>query len=198
MLFVSMWVSVCAVFYFKTHLGVWKDPTCECVQKAPFGMNYLEESLFYLSTVDWPQARTVLLPTSQETTLIHHPPFCSMPPSHPQIPLISQHALVVHCRCPLTVAMLLDRVSPQTTVERLRGKDRKRQWKRKDEYEERGKNELFYFIHNVFLKLQKKTKHGTEFFFKIFDHKNQPQSLKWDSADTHAIILDSCYPGAGY
>lgn len=59
---------------------------CVCVQKAPIGMNYLEKNLLYLSTVDWPQARTVLLMTTQETTLIHQPPFCSMPSSHPPTP----------------------------------------------------------------------------------------------------------------
>lgn len=59
---------------------------CVSVQKAPIGMNYLEESLLCLSTVDWLQARTVLLPTTQEATLIHHPPFCSMPQSHPTTP----------------------------------------------------------------------------------------------------------------
>lgn len=41
---------------------------CVSVQKAPVGMNYLEESLLRLSTVDWPQARTVLLLTTQEAT----------------------------------------------------------------------------------------------------------------------------------
>lgn len=90
----SMWacVSVCLVCADSTsrsnHLCVWEYPACvcACIQKAPFGMNYLEESLFYLCTVHWPRVRKVLLPTSQETTLIHHPPFCSMPPSHPPNP----------------------------------------------------------------------------------------------------------------
>lgn len=54
---------------------------CACVQKAPIGMNYLEESLFYLSTLERPQAHKVLLPTTQETTLIHQSPLYSVPPS---------------------------------------------------------------------------------------------------------------------
>lgn len=82
----TMWtrVSVCS-HYTSGGIYVCEHPACvrACIQRAPIGMNYLEESLFCLCTVHRPQARKVLLPTSQETTLIHHPPFCSMPPSRP-------------------------------------------------------------------------------------------------------------------
>lgn len=45
---------------------------CVCMQKAPFGMNYLGVSLFCLSMVDWPLAHKVLLLTAQGTIPIQH------------------------------------------------------------------------------------------------------------------------------
>lgn len=87
-----VWCKGVAAFYFKKPPFVCaREPcmhvcVCAWVQKAPIGMNYLAESLLYLSMVDWPRACTVLLPTTQETTLIHHPAFCSMPLSHPTTP----------------------------------------------------------------------------------------------------------------
>lgn len=72
----------------SNHLCGWEHPArvCARIQTAPIGMNYLGKSLFYLCTVRWPRAHKVLLPVSQETTLIHHPPQRRMPPSHPQTP----------------------------------------------------------------------------------------------------------------
>ena len=90
--YVCSCVCVCSVFYFKkqSFMSTSRLRMCvrvrACARNAPTGMNYLEKSLLYLSTVDWPQAHTVLLPTTQETTLIHHSSSCSMPPSHPTTP----------------------------------------------------------------------------------------------------------------
>lgn len=83
------------------------------VQKAQIGMNYLEESLFYLSTVDWPPARSVPLLTTQETTLIHQPPCCSLPPCQAQTtPKMSQRAAAVHSESPnFRLASFLEKVN---------------------------------------------------------------------------------------
>lgn len=150
----SLWACVsvclvCVVFYFKKQpfLCTRGPFMCVCVQKAPVGMNYLEESLFYLSTVDWPQARTVLLPDdtrdypNSPSTLLRYDPIS---PSNPT-PNFSQHALMVYCRCPLITAVLLGRWGPQNLV-----------WEGKTERDTRGKNKGFYFIHEVFQKLRKK------------------------------------------
>lgn len=107
--FVSVCVCVCVQMLLRegSHLCVREDPACvcACVQQAPIGMNYLEESLFYLSTVGWPWARKVLLPTTQETTLIHHRPFCSMPPSHPPTQVLPACSGVPQQMSPLIVAL---------------------------------------------------------------------------------------------
>lgn len=54
--------------------------TSACVQKVPVGMNYLAVSLLCLSTLDWLQACSVLLPVTGESRLIRHPPLCSATP----------------------------------------------------------------------------------------------------------------------
>ena len=104
-----MCVCVCVQILLResSHLCVREDPACvcACVQQAPIGMNYLEESLFYLSTVGWPRARKVLLPTTQETTLIHHPPLCSMPPSRPPTQVLPACSSVSLQMSPLIVAL---------------------------------------------------------------------------------------------
>lgn len=52
---------------------------CACTQRAPFGMNYLQESLFCLCTVQRPRAHKVPLLSSQETSLIYHSSCCLLP-----------------------------------------------------------------------------------------------------------------------
>lgn len=105
--FVSVCVCVQILLREGSHLCVREDPACvcACVQQAPIGMNYLEESLFYLSSVGWPRARKVLLPTTQETTLIHHPPFCSMPPSHPPTQVLPACSSVPLQMSPFIIAL---------------------------------------------------------------------------------------------
>lgn len=71
------------------------------IQTAPTGMNYLEKSLFYLSTVRRARAHKVLLSVSQETGLIHHPAWRTVPTSQPPTPAhLPARSLRVHCRCP--------------------------------------------------------------------------------------------------
>lgn len=67
---------------------------CARIQTAPTGINYLEKSLFYLSTVRRAQAHKVLLPVSQEARLVHHPAWRTVPTSQPRH--VSQQKVLHH------------------------------------------------------------------------------------------------------
>lgn len=58
---------------------------CECSEGSHWNELFRGESPLLIHG-DWPRARTVLLLTTQEATLIHHKPFCSIPLSHPSPP----------------------------------------------------------------------------------------------------------------
>lgn len=103
-------MCVCGILVQEAVIYVYEQTVrvCVCVQKAPTGMNYLEESLLYLSTVDWPQARTILLLTTQETTLIHHPlSALQCGPVSPDSPTPTFPSMLYWspCRCPLIISL---------------------------------------------------------------------------------------------